>query len=207
MTLRHSEIELDPGPHAYRLRGVEVPAVSNILEAAGLCTNYDAVPAAVLEKARRRGTAIHAAAERISRGEDLGGSGEEFEDYIRGYRDFVQRVGWEAICSEIPVGHEGLLFAGTPDQVGKMTKGAACPVTIVDFKATAALDKKGTAVQLGGYAIGWDSMHPDQPIEEIAALWLRPGDQEARYVPLDLPLAKRVFLAAFQIWIFKHRSQ
>lgn len=51
-------LEFHAGPHAYDLDGVRVPSVTRILLEQGLI-RFNGVPAAILERARQRGSAVH----------------------------------------------------------------------------------------------------------------------------------------------------
>ena len=201
MVLLHSDICFDSERHVYSLGGMVLPSVSAVLSSAGLRTSYSNVPEPVLEKARARGVAVHAYTESIDNGDDPVVEDPTHTGYVTAYRSFVRDSGYESIVSEIIVCHAELLYCGMPDAVGRLNERR----TIVDRKATAVLDKKGTAIQCGAYALAWDSMHADQPIEQIAGLHLK-RDGSYQLVMFDIEEAKRVWLCAYEVYRFKRRK-
>ena len=198
----HSDIIFDPEQHAYTFEGMKLPSVSKVLATVGLRTNYDAIPAPVLERARRRGVAVHAYTESIDHGDDPVVDDPEHAGYVTAYRSFVRDSGYVSIVSEVMIAHPTLLYAGKPDGIGTINSKR----TIVDRKCTATLDRKGTAIQTAAYSLAWTAMHPDQPIEQIAAVHLK-RDGAYQFVPFDLEEAQRVWLCAYEVFRFVKRRQ
>lgn len=128
-----SELTFDEASHTYRIDGLVVPGVTSVLAP---LTNYDSVPAHVLEAAANFGKAVHRACEL----DDLGDLNESTLDpallpYLDAWREFClgHSVQWEQI--EAPVHHQALRYAGTPDRIGTLRGLRA----VVDIKTTAEL--------------------------------------------------------------------
>lgn len=140
-----SGLTFDEATHTYRFNGNVVPGVTSILKP---LTNYDSVPAAVLDAASLFGKAVHRACEL----DDLGELDEAALDvalvpYLQAWRNFSAdyAVEWEVI--ETPMYHQALRYAGTADRIGKVRRLSA----VVDIKTTYEL-MPTNGPQLAAYA-------------------------------------------------------
>ncbi len=142
-------LEFDDVKHTYRVNGVELPAVSDIISP--ITYSKYRVDAAVINQAAHRGTVIHDWCMRYDL-DSIGGKDEISPDialYLKAWKAFCHDYSpeWEYI--EMPMAsHEG--FAGTVDRIG-LIDGKRC---VVDIKTTSSMDrssKVALACQLQAY--------------------------------------------------------
>ena len=188
------EVIFDEGNHTYSQGGVAVPrSVTGLLKKYGLSVDYSDVPRSVLELARQRGNAIAAGRELIVNGLEL--DPETVDPRIGGYlaalMTFWQQSGATLIESEVP--HVSPLGFGFRADIFCFINGRR---TVIDDKATFKLPKS-VGPQTAGYAIGWDSLYPKQPIEDRAALWLK-KDGSFKFIALDDPDDRTAFMDVLQ---------
>ena len=117
----------------YRVAGVRVPSVTEVLELCGMST-FDQVPENRLERARQRGKDVHSWCEAI----DRGWIDEEEPDLriasqVDAYRRFKQETGFKPVEIEVPRVCETWLYAGTVDRIGILNGS----VGVVDLKPAA----------------------------------------------------------------------
>lgn len=172
------------------------PRVTAVLAAAGLAPTFVGVPPAVLDEARRRGTAVHEAIEADAYGylETLA-IGPDVAPYLDAYRKFVAESGHEPVVSEVEVIHPTWHYVGHVDRVGWLCGRRA----LLDWKSADSLDARLVAYQLAGYRCAWNAMHPEQPVQITAAVQLR-SDGTYRVHDVDAAAVEHVFLAALTIW-------
>lgn len=134
--------------HEYRMDGVIVPNVTNILRAAGLY-NEDYFT----EESRLRGTYIHKACLYILQDDlDEDSIPDEYKGYVEAFKKFMS----EADCKphlemcEVPLFSEVWRFGGTPD-IPCLFNGKE---SIIDIKSGAETSVSG--VQLAAYALLYD---------------------------------------------------
>lgn len=133
--------------HVYRLHGVTVPSVTQVLRATGYIT-FDGVPPHRLEAARARGERVHRALQFLLEG-DLDDA--SIDDEVRGYltsaerylRLYIRRV----VAVERRVFSLRHGYAGTVDLVAVHTDGS---LSIDDFK-TGQPDDVAADLQTAGY--------------------------------------------------------
>lgn len=140
-----STFTFDEASHTYHFGGQVVPGVTSILKP---LTNYDSVPASVLDAASQFGKAVHRACEL----DDLGTLDEASLDpalapYLAAWRKFSAEhsVQWDVI--ETPMYHQVMRYAGTADRIGKVRGLSA----VVDIKTTYEL-MPTNGPQLAAYA-------------------------------------------------------
>lgn len=113
------KFRFDPSDHSYYLGDRRLIGVSEAIQAAGL-KDFSRVEPAVLERARQRGTAVHAACHYLDDG-DLNWAtvSPEIEPYVRAWARFKADTG--LIINEIEhpryYYHMTFGFAGTPDRI------------------------------------------------------------------------------------------
>ena len=142
-------VTYDEANHAYTVDGRRVPSVTEI---AGILTagKYGDMNQAMLEQAKRRGTAVHELCEAIDCGidpEDLD-IPPELVGYVNAYLAFLRdwRPEWDYIEKMVYTQS----YAGRADRIGNI-EGKPC---IVDIKTTANMDRLSRIsliVQLFGY--------------------------------------------------------
>lgn len=191
-------VTFDVEHHLYAIDGVRVPSVSAILRSAGLVGDYSQIPSDILERARARGVAVHSACEAIDRGAEPDGVSAEVSGYVAGYRRFLRETQFDALATEEIVAHREYRYAGRFDAFGWL----GGLRTMIDRKAVARIDHVATSVQLAAYSCARDYMHPESPVEQIAALHLRPDGGYVLHLE-DQSHALDVWHAALQIYGYK----
>jgi hypothetical protein len=167
-----------------------LPSVTAILQAVGLGGDFSRVPAAALEVARARGSAVHAAIEghHYGYGTDLE---DRWKPYLAGYERFLLETGHKPTLSEFAVESARWRYCGHPDRVG-MTLGHRC---LYDWKTSDILELKPVSYQLAAYEQAWNEQHPTQPIHACYAVQLK-RDGTYRLHPINTKAVLHVFQAA-----------
>lgn len=135
-----------------------LPHVTEILRAVGLAPDYSRVPPDVLEAARARGTARHAAIE----ADHYGVLEPDQEPLLGGYRQFLADTGHKPLVSEPAVMHRVWGYCGHPDRVGRHGP----DVVLIDWKPMGT-NLVAASYQLAAYRAACDSMlelSTDQPV-------------------------------------------
>lgn len=111
----NSGLIFDEAEHAYRFNGVRVPGVTSILRP---LSNFDGIPAQVLEAKRDLGQRVHYACQ-LSDEDDLEESSVEpdVEPYLEAWRRFLRETGALVLHNEQRVYEPSLRYAGTLDNV------------------------------------------------------------------------------------------
>ncbi len=136
--------------HAYWLGDKRLISVTSLLKKHGLSIDYSAVNPDVLEKAAKKGTAIHSEIEEYIKNGAVG-----FTPEFMGYVDLADELEFVAEKSEIvlPCGDipdteiDNYIIAGTADIIGKSKDG----LTLVDIKTTQKVDMRSCTWQLSLY--------------------------------------------------------
>lgn len=160
------ELSFDPVKHLYKLNGVPIPSVTQIMRPISL-HKYQGIDAETLQHAADRGTNVHEAIEFYAKYgiDDIHGADrpyfEAFLKWVKDYKPVIQE-------SESMVYHRQLMYAGTLD----MRAVIAGKRTLIDFKTTATLNDMLTTVQLEAYQRALAST--GEEIDQKAILLLRP---------------------------------
>jgi len=165
-------IEFDEATHTYKLDGVLVKSVTQILEESGL-SDFSRVPPDVLKRACEFGSAVHSATEL----DDMDDLDDDSLDpslfpYLAAWRKFKREFGFQVIDMEQIVYSKKLLFAGTYDRKGILND----KLTVLDIKTGIAIKStvRNTGVQLAGYAIGYDEERKiKEQIKSRVGIWLK----------------------------------
>jgi hypothetical protein len=183
----------DPGPHVYTLDGVVIPSVSTIL--APIKTDFNSIPASVLNKARDRGHAVHFACQLFDEDDlDWDTLDPQIEPYVRGWQKFTAEHDplWTRI--EVSDYHKTMLYAGTPDRKGAF----GGKNVVVDIKATFDLSPE-VQVQLSGYDL-MDEVHADE-------LWSVRLTKDGSYEKKLHKQAHSTFLSCLNIYNWNKRNR
>lgn len=135
------DLTFDPATHEYRVGGVVVPSVTQLLMAAGyyspFATNGDPYYADL-------GRRVHAMCARIDLRTPMGDEKFDVQPYADAYREFIRthHPSWTAV--EQLGYHTALRYAGTVDRIGFLN-GAV----VLDIKTGQPSDSDG--LQLAGY--------------------------------------------------------
>lgn len=163
--------------HAYYLGSNRLPSVTRILRETGNAPDFSAVDPAVLERARQRGIAVHAACQYLDEDDlDVASIAPEIAGYVEAYQRFLRESGARVIDTEQAVWHEAG-YAGRYDLRAWI---GGCR-WLIDRKATATIGEH-VGVQAAAYAEANNAMHAVDgsigTVSEIAALHLR---RDGRY--------------------------
>ena len=148
----------------------DLPHVTAILSRVGLGPDLSGIAESVLEVARARGTAVHAAIEALTYGYE-----PEIPDgvgpYLDGYRKFLAETGYRPVVHEVEVVDPRWQYVGHADGVGWIAEDRV----LVDWKATAVLDVDAVSYQLAAYRQAWQARRPTEPIKRLIAVQFKPG--------------------------------
>lgn len=141
-------LAFDAEQHLYRLRGVPVPSVTQVLRQTGYIT-FEGVPMAILEKARARGQRVHEALHFLLE-DDLDDSSidTEVSGYLQSGKLYLDAQVEQVYRAEMKVWSERHACAGTLDLIALHTDGY---LSVSDFK-TGHPDDVSADLQTGGYA-------------------------------------------------------
>lgn len=139
------ELEFEERNHVYLLEKVPVPSVTTIMKPLSEAY-YSKIRDDVLEKAAKRGTAVHNAIETLIQFgfEDIA---EEHKLYLKAFKDWKEQWNVEVIETESKIYHKSFRYAGTADLICKENG----VLTLVDFKTTSVLSPMLLGVQLEAY--------------------------------------------------------
>ncbi len=203
-------LTLEERGHVYRVDGIPVPSVTQILEAAGLGIDYSTVPQAVLIHARERGRHIDACCDLLDEDDlDWRSVHPEALPYVEAWRRFRVADGYQPAVAKPRIYHPEYGYAGEPDTIGRV---GAC-WTVLDRKAT---DKVSLTYgcQLGGYAVpgAWVAEEggvlapAPWPALARAVVQLR-RDGTYRVVPYEAPDDTAAFLGAVALWQWRRARE
>lgn len=163
------ELAFDEEAHTYTQGGVLVPrSVTSLLKKYGLTIDYSRVPERHMELARQRGQAYAEGRRLILIGKELDPESIDprIECYLMAFRKWLRESRAELIETEIP--HVSPLGFGFRADIFCWINGRRA---VVDDKATFKLPKS-IGPQTSGYRIGWNSLYPDQIVDDRYALHL-----------------------------------
>jgi len=121
-----------------------------------------------------RGTRVHALAEPLARGEEVG-IPEDLAGHVDACVKFLNDFEPVTIYAERPVYHEQYLYAGTFDLLAEI----GGKVWLLDWKTNKSGPFGDTAFQLAAYRYATHFQHPDgdvepmPPVDECGVVWLR----------------------------------
>jgi hypothetical protein len=137
---------------AYRVGGVRVPSVTEVLDLAGF-SEFTGIPRLVLENAANRGKWAHHYCERIIHGEvlDLAAVPSEVLPRLEAFRAFLHESQFVAAEVEIACVSTRYRYAGTIDLVGLLP---AAGMSLIDVKLPIS-PSPAWALQTAGYAFAY----------------------------------------------------
>ncbi len=197
------EIEFQEEPHEYRLAGLRLPSVTEIIRTV-LGDRFGRVSEEVLERARIRGRLVHKACEFLDQDELDWEQWQEFDNlrvangdepilpFVSSYRWWRDETGF------IPIDNEKIVY--TPEFAGMMDKKGMLynKMTIIDLKSGEVREETG--LQTAGYAIADNDVACAR-----YGLRLIPGKM-AKPVPFDNPMdiiGFKNFLGSYK-WMKAH---
>lgn len=177
LTASKDVLTFEPQTHIYRLSGVPIPSVTQIMKPLSE-HKYKGIDEEILNRAAERGTDVHSAIEFFGRygiQECTKEAKPYFDAFLAWHEDYKPQI----ISNESATYHTSLMYAGTVDLLAVI----AGKLTLVDFKTTAALNDMLTTVQLEAYRRALDT-HGIR-IEQKAILQLKP-DRSYTFKVYDL---------------------
>lgn len=186
-------IHFDAATHTYTdANGRTIPSVTTILKPLG---GYDGIPAHILDRAARRGTAVHLACEYDDEGFDFD-CADSISPYLQAWRAFKAQHLPTFIAIETRVHHPVLGYAGTFDRLASIDGKRV----LIDLKTTVKI-MPIVKLQLAAYAHAL----PELP-DECWAVYLR---QDGTF---DVLITKPSdgwpeFLALLTLWNFSRKHK
>lgn len=200
--------------HEYRLDGMVIPSVSDILSGTGI-SDYDGVPKRYMENAKERGITVDSACQlydednRVELGNVMLWQEDRLDSfldpetlsYLLGWVKFRADYGFVPELIAKPMSHciAGMNYGMTPDRVGRAEK-MGSKLLVIDIKATAEV-MLSHKVQLAGYKQPWRDSQPDCHI-----VWLKPGAYHLPGPFNDLKY-ERAFIQALSLTHFKRQEK
>ena len=161
------QFRFDPADHSYHLGDNRLIGVSEAIQAAGL-KDFSRIAPDVLEHARQRGTAVHAACHFLDEGDlDWATVSTEIEPYARAWERFKADTGVQIIEIEKPRYHATIGLAGTPDRV-VILGGKKGIIDLKTYKPDVV-----TGVQLAAYSYLEFGPQPTWDEPKRFGLWLK----------------------------------
>lgn len=121
--------------HEYRLDGVTIPSVTQVLQATGL-SDVSKIPAAILDRASLFGKAVHKAVELDTKGTlDYESLDESLIPYLNGWKAFVEDFNYKCVSIEYRTHHPLYRYGATIDQIGLIGLGKYAGEAIGDIKS------------------------------------------------------------------------
>lgn len=173
------ELEYIEPEHLYVVDGIIVPSVTQVLHPR-FGGKYAGIPAATLNQAAERGTAIHKSIETYyTQGIDDG------REELRNVRWLSDKYGFVVVDNEVPVVIEK---DGEPVAAGRLDLVLEQDgLGLADIKTTSSLDKEYLGYQLNLYRVGYEQTY-GKKIDFLAGIWLR--GEKRRYI--EIPISDRV---------------
>ena len=167
-----------------------LPSVTTVLKLTGLGPDFSGIPESIMAVARARGSAVHAAIEMHGYGvrDD---PPAEIAPYLSGYEKFLADTGHTSLVSEVVVMSARWRYLGHVDRIGWQ----ANQRWLIDWKSAESLSIKPVALQLAGYRIAWNELHPKEQIAVTAAVQLK-RDGTYRLHVIDTQPVEHIFQAA-----------
>lgn len=109
--IERAPIKFEESDHGYFLEGKRVPSVTTLLKEGGIAPDYSSVDPAILERARRRGEAIHLQVEDALRNGAYADCEEEAREVLKYLASIFKPKGedvWQNIITE------GFVFSNNP---------------------------------------------------------------------------------------------
>lgn len=170
------ELEYIEPEHLYIVDGIIVPSVTQVLRSK-FGGKYAGIPAATLNQAAERGTAIHKSIETYyTQGVDDG------REELRNIQWLSDKYGFVVVDNEVPVVIEK---AGEPVAAGRLdlVLEQDAVLGLADIKTTASLDKEYLGYQLNLYRIGYEQTY-GKKIGFLTGIWLR--GEKRRYIEIPI---------------------
>ena len=191
-------LEFDPVTHTYKIDGVVVPSVTELVKIYG--DDADDMGADMenkLDAAAERGTTCHEIIAQMLHGETDIEYPSEYEPYVDGIRLFLSEHTIEPIAIEAPIADADGEFAGTPDLLCLFDGVLAIP----DYKFVSQVAKTKVKAQLNGYMCMFNKLGVFP--EKLYAIQFLPGTYRLYPVAID-PTEFNIALEVYKLKNKKH---
>lgn len=195
-----TELSFDESKHIYTLNGIVLPSVTMLMKPLS-DTVYGSIDKDILDKAARKGTAVHSAIETYNNFGIIDIDTEN-KPYFDGYLKFAEEHSISAYGSEIRLYHKELLYAGTADMIADVDG----QLTLIDFKTSYAVSEMLCGVQLEAYIRAFKSHSLDFDIQRRAIVHLKKnGEYALRFFNVNGTECWKVFTALITINNYKKK--
>ena len=144
-----NNIEFDELTHTYKVNGKELPSVTTITSILS-SIEYKEIDKEILERAAKKGSAVHKAIEDYTNWNDYELE-IEYEPYMQQYLKALEKEKFEPIKAEFKLTNNEI--CGTLDNMSQLGDKRI----IIDYKTTSTIHKKLLEAQFGGYKILCDA--------------------------------------------------
>jgi hypothetical protein len=190
-------LSFDPATHIYKLDGVVIPSVTQVLADVGLSPDY---PAEQRQFYLNRGTAVHRACELLVAGKlDKNNTDPRLHGYVDSFDRFLQRTGFKPDLVEHRVWSEAYLVGGSLDYCGPLNG----VQTILDVKS--GEPAAAAALQTAAYAYLLKESHGLVASRRLTLRLDPDGGEPKPEEYMDFNNDLRVFLSAVAVWHWRAR--
>ncbi|MEZ3438049.1 MAG: hypothetical protein K1W18_04125 [Oscillospiraceae bacterium] len=194
------ELTFEESKHIYVLNGIVLPSATTLMKPLS-DTVYGSIDKDVLDKAARKGTAVHSAIETYTNFGIIDIDAEN-KPYFDSYLKFAEEHSVSAYGSEIRMYHKELLYAGTADMIADVDG----QLTLIDFKTSYSVSDMLCGVQLEAYSRALKSHSLDFAIKQKAIVQLKKdGDYGLRFFKVNDTECWKVFTALITIDNYKKK--
>jgi hypothetical protein len=193
-----SNLEFNEEKHEYKLDGLIIPCVSDILEPLSK-VEYETVSENVLDNAKKKGTEVHQAIEFYNKYK-FANIRDEYKGYFEAYKKWLEEFERDyeitEIESEVRTYNKTLWYSGTVDMIVYVVEKntGKCFTFLIDTKTTAQLNINYVSVQTSGYKKALESNN--YKIDKLFVLHLK---KDATHNFVELKDKFNIFLACLTI--------
>lgn len=194
------ELTFEESKHIYTFNGIVLPSATTLMKPLSE-TVYGSIDKEVLDKAARKGTAVHSAIETYNNFGiiDIDTANKPYFD---GYLKFAEEHSVSAYGSEIRLYHKELLYAGTADMIADVDG----KLTLIDFKTSHSVSDMLCGVQLEAYDRALKSHGLDFKIQQKVIVHLKKdGSYELHFFKINDAECWKVFTALITIDNYKKK--
>lgn len=186
---RLDELEFQPIPHAYFLRGRELPSVTNLMRENGIGFQGFAP-----QEALDRGNFCHEASVLIDGNElDWSTVPQDWEGYCRAYERAIREQPVKVVAAERRLFDPGLGVAGTLDRT--VIRNAMRMIREIKTGDASDVD-----VQIAAYARLWNLWFPNEPVnQDVGELLKLNDDGSYRLTDVNLRDGHQDFIACVRL--------
>lgn len=188
--------------HEYRLDGVVIPSVTQILKAEGI-NNFGMVSEDVLNTNALFGKAVHKCVEYWFRGTlDETTVDPALIPYLSGWDNFVEDFGFVVMESEVQGFHPIYRYAYTADLLGEITKGKFLGEAVGDLKT--GMVKPADKIQIAAY-----KMAVGKQYKNTFLLYLNPEFKPRGYKVIfadNNKMEQGLFLSALSLYNYRRNE-